>query len=65
MRYLGSSPGDSLEEVNDTRGAHAQFSYMRRIFKELLLQQLEADNDGDMEEVQKLRDQALRIYLMY
>jgi len=36
MRYLGSSPRDALEEVNDTRGAHAHFSYLRRIFKERL-----------------------------
>jgi len=34
MRYLGSSPGDALDEVNETRGAHARFSYLRRIFKE-------------------------------
>jgi hypothetical protein len=52
--------------VNDTKGAHARFSYLRRIFKESLLQQLEADNEGGMEEkVQKLRAQALRIYLLY
>jgi hypothetical protein len=66
MRYLGSSPGYALEEVNDTGGAHARFSYLRRIFKERLLQQFEADNKGDMEdEVQNLWAQALRIYLLY
>jgi hypothetical protein len=37
MQYLGSSSGDAIEEVSDTRGAHAPFSYMRRIFKECLL----------------------------
>ena len=58
MRYLGSSPGDAFDEVNETRDAHEQFSYFRRIFKERLLQQLEADNEVCMEEeVQKLRDQ--------
>ncbi|XP_039685385.1 protein MAIN-LIKE 1-like [Medicago truncatula] len=66
MQYLGSSPEDALDEVNETRGAHAQFSYLRRIFKGRLLQHLEADNEGGMkEEVQKLWDQTLRIYLMY
>lgn len=66
IRYLGSSPGDALDGVNETKGAHARFSYLRRIFKERLLQQFEADNEGRMEEeVQKLSDQALRIYLMY
>jgi hypothetical protein len=66
MRYLGSSFGDALDEVNDTRGAHARFSYLMRIFKERLMKQLKFDNEGGMkEEVRKFWDQALRIYLMY
>ncbi|RHN46794.1 putative protein-serine/threonine phosphatase [Medicago truncatula] len=66
MRYLGSSLGDALDEVNKTRGAHARLSYLRKIFKVRLLLQLELDNEGGMEEVvQRLRDQTLRIYLMY
>jgi len=36
MRYLKSTDGDALDEVTETRGAHAQFSYLRRIFKERL-----------------------------
>jgi hypothetical protein len=36
MRYLGSIAGDALDEVTKTRDAHAQFSYLRRIFKERL-----------------------------
>jgi len=66
MGYLRSSPRVALDEVNETGGAHARFSYLRKIFKERLLLQLELDNEGGMEEeVQRLRDQALRIYLMY
>ena len=57
IQYLGSSPGDALKEVTETRGAHARFSYLRRIFKERLQLQLELDNEGGMEEeVQRLRD---------
>jgi hypothetical protein len=66
IRYLGSSPGDAIEEVNDIRGAHARFWYLRKIFKQRLLQQMNADNEGDIEEeVQKLRGQAICIYLLY
>jgi len=66
IRYMGSSAGDALDEVTETRGAHARFSYLRRIFKERLQLQLALDNDGGMkDEVQRLRDQTLHIYLMY
>jgi hypothetical protein len=66
IQYFRSSPGDALDEVNETRGAHARFNYLRKIFKQRLLLQLELDNEGGVEEeVQRLRDQALRIYLMY
>jgi len=37
IRYLGSNPGDAIEEVTDPKGSHARFSYLRRIFKERLL----------------------------
>ena len=66
IRYLGSDPGDALEEVTNTRGAHARFSYLSNIFKQRLLRKLKVfHEDGMIEEVQRLRDQALRIYLMY
>jgi len=62
-RYLGSSPRNALDEATETRGAHARISYLRRI---RFLQQLKADNEGGIEdEVQKMWDQALCIYLMY
>ena len=57
IRYLGANLGDANEEVNDSRGAHARFSYLRRIFKERLQLQLELDNEGGIEEeVQTLQD---------
>jgi hypothetical protein len=41
--------GDAFLEVTRTRGAHCRFSYLRRIFKERLLQQLESENEhGDL-----------------
>jgi len=65
IEHLGVDPGEALSEVNDTKGAHARFSYLRRIFKDRLLEQLQADNDGDLVPVRKLRKQTLRIYLLY
>jgi len=34
--YLGSDTGDALIEVDKTKGAHCQFGYLERIFKERL-----------------------------
>jgi len=66
IRYLGSDPSDALKEMTNTRGEHAMFSCLTKIFKQCLLWQLELFNEGGMdEEVQRLRDQALRIYLLY
>jgi len=66
MRYLGSSAGDALGGVTETRGAHARFNYLKKILKERLQLQLVLDNKCGMEEdVQRLRDQALCIYLLY
>jgi len=66
VTHLGSDPGDALLEVTRTRGAHCRFRYLRRIFKERLLQQLELENEHGMtQEVRRLWDQAVRIYLLY
>jgi len=34
IQHLGADPGDAIEEVTDTRGTHAQFCYLRKIFKQ-------------------------------
>jgi len=66
VTYLGSDPGDDLVEVTRTRGAHFRFSYLWRIFKERMLQQLVLANEhGVTEEVRTLRDQVVCIYLLY
>jgi hypothetical protein len=65
--YLGSDLGDALIEVEKTKGAHCQFGYLQRIFKESLKEQfaLEIEHGGVTEEVQRLWDQAVCIYLLY
>jgi len=65
IQHLGADPGDALKEVTDTNRGHARFSYLRRIFKEHILEQLGAYNEGDMVLIRKLREQAPHIYLLY
>jgi hypothetical protein len=66
VEYLGSDIGDALREVKRTKGAHCRFSYLKEIFKEHLKEQRDlAAEYGVTEEVERLRDQAVRIYLLY
>jgi len=64
--YLGSSTGDALKEVEKTKGVHCRFSYLERIFKERLKEQMDLETEyGVTQEVQRLRDHVVRIYLLY
>jgi len=64
--YLGSSTGDALKEVEKTKGAHCRFGYFERIFKGRLKEQRDLVTEyGVIEEVRRLRDQCVRIYLLY
>jgi len=64
--YLGSSTSDVVKEVEKTKGAHCRISYLERIFKERLKEQRDlATEYGVTQEVQRLRDQAVHIYLLY
>ncbi|XP_024634854.1 protein MAIN-LIKE 1-like [Medicago truncatula] len=64
--YFGSDTGDALIKVDKTKGAHCRFSYLERIFKDRLKEQRDlAAEYGVTEELQRLRDQAVRIYLLY
>jgi hypothetical protein len=64
--YLGSDPGDALFEVEKTKVAHCRFSYFERIFKDRLKEQRDlAAEYGVTPEVERLWDQAVRIYLLY
>jgi len=66
VRHLGSDLGDALLEVTHTKGAHFQFSSLRMIFKERMLEQLTLENEyGVTQEVRSLRDQAVRTYFLY
>jgi len=50
IRYLGSNSGDALEEVANTRGAYARFSYLTKILKQRLQRQLELFNENGMDD---------------
>ena len=64
--YLGSSTGDALIQVEKTKGAHYRFCYFERIFKERLKEQRDLETEyGVTQEVQRLRDHVVRIYLLY
>jgi len=64
--YLGSSMGDAFIEVEKTKGAHCRFGYLDRIFKERLKEQRDLETEyGVTQEVQRVWDQAVRIYLLY
>jgi len=64
--YLRSSTSDALKEVIKTKGAHCRFGYLERIFKERLKEQRDLETEyGVTQEVQRLRDQVVRIYLLY
>jgi len=65
IEHLGADPRDTLKEVTDKKGGHARFSYLRIIFKERLLEQLQAYNEYDMVFMRQLQEQALRIYFLY
>jgi hypothetical protein len=63
---LGSDPGETVVEVTKTKGTHCRFIYVRMIFKDRMLEQLALETEhGVTQEVQRLRDQAVRIYLLY
>ena len=64
--HLGSDPGEALIEVEKTKGVHCRFGYLQRIFKERMKEQLDLETEYDVtQEVQRLRDQIVRIYLLY
>ena len=66
VAYLGSDLGDALKEVEKTKGAHCRFGYLERIFKERLKEQRGLVIEyGVTEEVRRLRDQCVLIYLLY
>ena len=65
--YLGSDPGEALVKVTKTKGAHCRFGYLQRIFKQRMKKQLElkTEHGSVTQEVQRMRDQVIRIYLLY
>jgi len=47
VEHLGDDLGDAWKVVNDTKGRHARFRYLKRIFKERLVEAQEAYNAGN------------------
>jgi hypothetical protein len=45
VEQLGSDMGEAVVEVNKTKGAHCRFSYLRRIFKDRMLEQLALETE--------------------
>jgi len=66
VTHSGSDPGETHVEVTRTKGAHCRFVYLKRIFKEHMKEQLALEIEhGVTQEVRRMRDQALNIYLLY
>ncbi|XP_024626843.1 protein MAIN-LIKE 1-like [Medicago truncatula] len=64
--YLGSSTFDARRELKKNKRVHCRFGYLEEIFKERLKEQRDlAAEYGVTEEVERLRDQIVRIYLLY
>jgi len=66
VTHLGSDLGEAHVEVTHTKGAHCRFGYLKRIFKERMKEQLALETEhGVTQEVMRMRDQVVRIYLLY
>jgi len=66
VTHLGSDSGEAHVEVTKTKGAHCRFGYLQRIFKQRMKEQLELETEHSVtQEVRRMRDQAVRIYLLY
>lgn len=63
VNYLGIDPGDALQEIKTTRGCHARFRFLERLY----IKQLHvAEKDvGDDEQVMQHRAYTLRAYMLY
>lgn len=61
--YLGADLGDSLKKIYDTRGYHAIFGVLERLYAHLLIALEEVD--GDDEHVMEHKPYALRAYMLY
>ena len=66
VTHLGSDPGEAHVEVTKNKGVHCLFGYLQRIFKERMKEQFALENEHAVtQEVRRIRDQVVRIYLLY
>lgn len=63
VEYLGTDPGEVMDELDKTRGAHARFVYLNKVYEDVLL--TAQQDDGDDEQVVLYISHALRAYLFY
>ncbi|XP_050895905.1 uncharacterized protein LOC127102595 [Lathyrus oleraceus] len=63
VEYLGVDPGEAMDELVKTMGAHARFIYLKNVYENVFLSALQAD--GDDEQVALHRSHVLRAYLLY
>lgn len=46
VTYLGVDPGYSQKEMDDTRECHVRFSFIKKLYKDHLTKEVEADGDN-------------------
>lgn len=63
VEYLGADPGEAINELDKTKGAHARFVYLEKVYEDALLSEQRVD--GDDKQVVLRRSHALRVYLLY
>ncbi|CAL5208185.1 unnamed protein product [Lathyrus oleraceus] len=62
LEYRGADPGEVMDELDKTRGTHARFVYLEKVYEDVLLSAQQADDD---EKVALHKSHVLRAYLLY
>lgn len=63
VTYLGADPGETQIGINATRGVHARFSYLEKLYEYHRVSLME--NEGDDKKTLYHRQCAIRSYLMH
>lgn len=37
VEYLGANSGEAVEELDKTKGAHARFVYLKKVYEDVIL----------------------------
>ena len=65
VELLGANPGDARKNVDQTKGAHAKFSFLRNMLVQSFEDVAEAKAEGDLVRRNTCRDQCICIFLLY